>query len=95
MYAINVLFYIANFIIQILALIHLRFVSFCRYFRFYGKIAQQPNDHNEATIRAIKENVDGLEIISGERIWSEWSKILSGNYAKELTLKMLECGIGR
>lgn len=44
---------------------------------------------------AIKENVHGLRRISGERIWSEWSKILSGNYAKELTLQMLKCGIAR
>ncbi|XP_076299470.1 CCA tRNA nucleotidyltransferase 1, mitochondrial isoform X1 [Lasioglossum baleicum] len=66
-----------------------------RYFRFYGRISEQPDAYNEAAIAAIKANVQGLEIISGERIWSEWTKILSGNYAKELTLKMLECGIAK
>ncbi|XP_076637330.1 CCA tRNA nucleotidyltransferase 1, mitochondrial isoform X1 [Colletes latitarsis] len=66
-----------------------------RYFRFYGRIAKQPDVHEEETIAAIKENMNGLERISGERIWNEWSKILSGNYVKELTLKMLECGIAR
>nr|XP_033321417.1 CCA tRNA nucleotidyltransferase 1, mitochondrial isoform X1 [Megalopta genalis] len=66
-----------------------------RYFRFYGRITEQADAYNEPAITAIKENVQGLEIISGERIWSEWSKILSGNYAKELTLKMLECGIAK
>ncbi|XP_078035290.1 CCA tRNA nucleotidyltransferase 1, mitochondrial isoform X2 [Augochlora pura] len=66
-----------------------------RYFRFYGRITEQVDAYNEAAITAIKENVQGLEIISGERIWNEWSKILSGNYAKELTLKMLECGIAK
>lgn len=54
-----------------------------------------PDQHDEATIKAIKENVDGLQRISGERIWSEWGKILRGKFAVELTLRMLECGGGR
>lgn len=54
-----------------------------------------PDQHNEAVIQAIKENMNGLERISGERIWSEWSKILTGNFALELMLKMLECGCGK
>ncbi|XP_066597739.1 CCA tRNA nucleotidyltransferase 1, mitochondrial-like [Prorops nasuta] len=64
-----------------------------RYFRFYGRIANQPDNHNKETIDAIKENVSGLKQISGERIWSEWEKILKGNYGCELTLKLIECGI--
>lgn len=71
------------------------YLRILRYFRFYGRIAEQPNLHDEETITAIKENIQGLQDISGERIWSEWSKILSGNYVKELTLKMLECDIAR
>lgn len=65
---------------------------FNRYFRFYGRIVKNPNQHDEATIKAIKENINGLSRISGERIWSEWHKILSGNFALEMTLKLLECG---
>ena len=34
-----------------------------------------------------------MEIISGERIWSEWKKILSGRYAGQLTAKMIELGL--
>lgn len=71
------------------------YLRILRYFRFYGKISDQPDAHDEYIITAIKENIHGLEIISGERIWSEWSKILSGNYVKEITFKMLECGIAR
>ncbi|XP_053986198.1 CCA tRNA nucleotidyltransferase 1, mitochondrial [Hylaeus volcanicus] len=71
------------------------YLRILRYFRFYGRIAEQPDAHDEATIVAIKNNINGLQNISGERIWSEWKKILSGNYIKELTLKMLECGIAR
>lgn len=69
------------------------YLRILRYFRFYGRIAEQPNAHEDETIAAIKENISGLEMISGERIWSEWSKILCGNHAYDLTLKMLECGI--
>lgn len=54
-----------------------------------------PDQHDKATIRALKENIDGLKQISGERIWSEWNKILTGNFALELTLKLLECGSSR
>lgn len=53
---------------------------------------ESPDKHDEATIEAIKENIEGLSRISGERIWSEWSKILTGNFAMELTVKLLECG---
>ncbi|KMQ89282.1 trna-nucleotidyltransferase mitochondrial, partial [Lasius niger] len=66
-----------------------------RYFRFYGRIMDSPDQHDEATIKALKENIDGLSQISGERIWSEWNKILTGNFGLELTLKLLECGSAR
>jgi len=62
-------------------------------FRFYGKISPESNVHEDNTIKAIKENMDGLQQISGERLWTEFKKILSGNYAEELTLKMLELGL--
>lgn len=67
--------------------------SFRRYFRFYGRIADHADCHEEETIEAIKKNVDGLERISGERIWTEWSKILEGRFGGELTVKMLSCGV--
>lgn len=68
---------------------------FLRYFRFYGRIATEPDAHDEPTIEAIKQNINGLERISGERIWSELQKILEGNYARELMEKILECGMGK
>lgn len=71
------------------------YLRILRYFRFYGRIMDKPDQHDEATIKALRENIDGLKQISGERIWNEWSKILAGNYALELTLKLLECGSGR
>lgn len=71
------------------------YLRILRYFRFYGRIVERAENYDEPTITAIKENINGLQGISGERIWNEWAKILSGNYALELTLKMLECGIAK
>lgn len=68
------------------------YLRILRYFRFYGRIMDSPDKHDEATIKALRENIDGLAQISGERIWSEWNKILTGTFALELTLKLLECG---
>jgi tRNA nucleotidyltransferase (CCA-adding enzyme) len=39
--------------------------------------------------------VDGLERISGERIWVELKKILMGKFAGDLMLTILECGLGK
>lgn len=69
------------------------FLRILRYFRFYGRIAKESENHDEDTIQAICNNIDGLQRISGERIWGEAQKIIQGNYAKELLLKMLECGV--
>jgi len=69
------------------------FLRIFRYFRFYGRISEIPDNHEDSTIAAIKDNASGLERISGERIWSEWSKILEGRFGFELTAKMLECGV--
>lgn len=47
------------------------------------------------TIKAICDNIDGLQKISGERIWTELKKTLQGNYRLELFTKLIECGAGR
>lgn len=70
-------------------------IKFRRYFRFYGRIADDAENHDESTLNAIKENREGLERISGERIWNEWSKILSGKFYRDLTLKMIECNLAK
>lgn len=63
-------------------------------FRFYGKIATNPDNHNEETISALKKNAEGLSRISGERVWGELKKILCGNFAAEIVEKMINLGIG-
>ncbi|KAK4884798.1 hypothetical protein RN001_001069 [Aquatica leii] len=69
------------------------YLRILRYFRFYGRIAKEPNLHETKTLEAISSNVKGLERISGERIWVELKQILEGNYAGELTLTIMEMGI--
>jgi len=69
------------------------YLRILRYFRFYGRISECPNNHCEKTLEAIRENAKGLAHVSGERIWMEWKKILVGNFACELTLKMIELGL--
>ena len=69
------------------------YLRILRYFRFYGRISSQPDNHQPETIEAIASNVSGMERISGERIWMEWKKILGGNFSRELTVKMIEVGL--
>lgn len=65
-------------------------VLFCR---FYGRIAVQANNHEEETLKVIKENASGLDRVSGERIWMELKKILEGNYAGDLLITIVHCDI--
>ena len=65
-----------------------------RYFRFYGRLAKDEDNHETETINAIIANKEGLGKISGERIWTEWKKILSNQMGGPLTLKMIEIGLG-
>merc|ERR1719495_2545976 len=70
------------------------YLRILRYFRFYGRIATSPDEHCTQTLQAIASNVQGLERVSGERIWSEFKKILAGNFAGELTQEMIKHGLG-
>src|SRR6218665_3238672 len=45
-----------------------------RYFRFHTRFGL-PGQHDKETIQKMKDNLSGLEIISGERIWSELKRI--------------------
>lgn len=70
------------------------YLRILRYFRFYGRIAIEPNAHQSDTLNAIRNNVQGLEQISGERIWVELKQILEGNFAGDLMLTIIDVGIG-
>lgn len=68
-----------------------KFFSSSSFFRFYGRIAEKPDNHDNATIAAITQHIAGLESISGPRIWGELQKILTANFAIEILHKMFDC----
>lgn len=69
------------------------FLRIMRYFRFYGRIAEKPDNHEEHTLNVIKDNAVGLQNVSGERIWMELKKTLEGNYAGSLLKTIIEVGL--
>uniref|UniRef100_A0A8D0H4H4 tRNA nucleotidyl transferase 1 n=1 Tax=Sphenodon punctatus TaxID=8508 RepID=A0A8D0H4H4_SPHPU len=71
------------------------YLRILRYLRFYGRIAEKPGDHEPGTLEAIKENAKGLARISGERIWVELKKILTGNHVHHLVRLMYELHVAR
>lgn len=71
------------------------YLRILRYFRFYGRIALLEDNHDEKTLNVIKECAEGLKKIAVERIWIEVSKILTGNYAPGLVLKMYELNVSQ
>jgi len=71
------------------------YLRILRYFRFYGRISDQPDNHQDVTLAAIKDNVSGMEYISGERVWSELKRILTGNHAVAIARTMQEVGLNR
>lgn len=52
--------------------------------RFYGRVASEPGEHDPETLEAIRDNARGLASISGERIWVELKKMMTGNHAAHL-----------
>lgn len=70
------------------------YLRILRYFRFYGRLAPQADCHCPDTMGAIRDNVGGMARVSGERIWTEWAKILAGNHGGELTRDMVQVGLG-
>jgi tRNA nucleotidyltransferase (CCA-adding enzyme) len=70
------------------------YLRILRYFRFYGRIVPEPDQHCEATLAAVRANAGGLARVSGERIWAEWAKVLAGPHGGPLTAAMVEAGLG-
>eukprot|EP00055_Hartaetosiga_balthica_P012036 m.57012 g.57012 ORF g.57012 m.57012 type:complete len:450 (+) comp7818_c2_seq1:194-1543(+) len=68
------------------------YLRILRYFRFHGSICKG-DTHEESEIEAIKNNVCGLEGVSGERIWMEIAKIFTSCRGPALVQLMLECGV--
>ena len=71
------------------------YLRILRYFRFYGKIAEQPDKHDQATLEIIRDTAEGLRRIAVERVWVEVAKILTGNYAASLLQLMDELTVSK
>ncbi|XP_026760603.2 CCA tRNA nucleotidyltransferase 1, mitochondrial isoform X2 [Galleria mellonella] len=71
------------------------YLRIMRYFRFYGKIAESPDKHEEKTLQVLSNNVEGLQCISGERIWVELKKTLQGKFAGDLLKTMIGVGVAK
>ena len=71
------------------------YLRILRYFRFYGRIALEPDNHDQTTLNVIRECSDGLRQISVERIWMEVSKILTGNHTPALFRRMYELNVSQ
>lgn len=70
------------------------YLRILRYFRFYGRMAKDPDNHKEDILRAIRDHKDGLAGISGERIWMELRKIVCGHFNGPIMHIMLKFGLG-
>lgn len=69
------------------------FLRILRFFRFQGRMPTLNWDKD--TLAKIKQKASGLGQISGERVWSELGKILTGNHTIELLKKMDETGVAK
>lgn len=63
-----------------------------RYFRIYGRVANENCAPDKRTINIIKANMSGLEKIKGEQIWSEMKTILREYMRGEVVKMFFECG---
>ncbi|CAF3144179.1 unnamed protein product [Rotaria sp. Silwood2] len=71
------------------------YLRILRYFRFFGRLANDDAQHDEETLKAIRENTSGLQNISGERLWIELKRIAEGRNAGPVLKVMLEQDIGQ
>ena len=69
------------------------YLRILRYFRFFGRLSHSPDSHDPSILEAIYSHREGMGKISGERIWLELKRILSGRYAGQCLSTIGECGL--
>lgn len=67
------------------------YLRILRYFRFLGR--QPSPSKDEQALQKIKKLASGLKQISGERIWSELGKVLTGKNVSAILSQMDEAGV--
>ena len=68
------------------------YLRILRFFRFLGKMETWSPPNREQS-DAIEQNAEGLLQISGERIWMEMAKILTGNHVYHILHLMCHLGV--
>ena len=71
------------------------YLRILRYFRFYGRISSEEDNHDPTTLNVIQECAEGLKKIAVERIWIEISKILTGKYMPSLIRRMYDLNVAQ
>ncbi len=69
------------------------YLRILRFFRFVGRMDKPSIIVGTAQGESIKRNVEGLLQISGERIWMEMSKILTGKHISSIVKQMCVLGV--
>ena len=69
------------------------YLRILRYFRFHAWYANQDEGMDQEAMAAIAENVEGLGLISKERIGAELRKILSADDPVRTIAAMESCGV--
>eukprot|EP00112_Aurelia_sp_Birch-Aquarium-sp1_P025479 Seg848.2 transcript_id=Seg848.2/GoldUCD/mRNA.D3Y31 product="CCA tRNA nucleotidyltransferase 1 mitochondrial" protein_id=Seg848.2/GoldUCD/D3Y31 len=69
------------------------FLRILRYFRFYGRISENGDDHEKATLEVIRKCAPGLKNIAVERVWVELARIITAKFAPSLLKHMYELGV--
>jgi tRNA nucleotidyltransferase (CCA-adding enzyme) len=71
------------------------YLRILRYFRFYGRIAPLPEQHDAEILKAISSLAHGLKDVSVERIWMEMRRIVTGGHAPHLIKMLYSTGVAR
>ena len=68
------------------------YLRILRYYRFLGRMDEwrPKDDYADHVDEIIRLTSDGLNDISGERIWSEMSRILTGNHVDMIWTEMMK-----
>ena len=69
------------------------YLRILRYFRFHGRIANDPLVHEDITMSAIRQAKEGLRQVAVERIFVEILALLRGRNAAGELRSMYECGV--
>nr|XP_002122885.1 CCA tRNA nucleotidyltransferase 1, mitochondrial [Ciona intestinalis] len=69
------------------------YLRILRYFRFFGRLKEEPAIPDESTLQEITKYGSGLGGVAGERKWVEFTMILNGRLLVLIMKMMYRCGI--